>query len=283
MNKIKIIIPFYNPGDFLELCASSVMNQNYDNYEVLFINDCSTDDSVQKHVPRQLPKLDENNKIVLNENGQVIFENSHPILNKTKCKNVLYWKSGTRVTALPNIHNGIIQFANNSDDIVVLLDGDDWLINKNVLSYINEFYEKNTECWMMYGSAQWTDGRNCCSQPYTENDYKKGLRKSSFKISHIRTFRSGLYTSIGKQDPKFKCMQDDKGEWYKSCYDVAMFVPMLEMAGIEHVFHNAKKLYVYNRDNPINDDKVNQKLQWDIHNEINTKKPFNKIQHYNKL
>ena len=271
-NKIKVIIPFYNPGDFLELCVNSVLTQNYDNYEVLFINDASTDGSPQKYIPGKIPQKD--------ESGNIIYVNSHPVLNKTKCKNIMQWDSSERVTALLNIHRGIIDFAKDPDDIVVLLDGDDWFLNKNVLSYINEFYEKNPNCWMMYGSSQWTDGRPCCARPYTESDYKIGIRKMPFKVSHIRTFRAGLYRSIAKQDPSFECMQDKKGQFYKMTYDVAMFLPMLEMAGLEHVFYNDKKLYVYNRDNPISDDKINQNLQWEIHEEICKKKSFEKILNY---
>ena len=272
MNKIKVIIPFYNPGSFLELCVNSVLTQNYDNFEVLFINDASTDNSPKKYIPIRTSSK--------NEKGEEVFTNSHPILDKTKCKNVLQWSSSMRMTALKNIHNGIMQFATDPDDIVVLLDGDDWLLNRNSLSYINEFYEKNPNCWMMYGSSQWTDGRPCCAKPYTESDFKTGIRKVPFKVSHIRTFRAGLYHSIANQDQMFECMQDKNREWYRMTYDVAMFFPMLEMAGFEHVFYNNKKLYVYNRENPISDDKVNQNLQWQIHEEICHKKPFKKIDSY---
>jgi glycosyltransferase involved in cell wall biosynthesis len=272
MNKIKVIIPFYNPGDFLETCVTSLLTQKYDNYEVLFINDASTDGSV-KHIPKKIP-------ISINENNETVFENSHPILDITKCKSVDLWNSSERRTALRNIHNGIIEFAKNPNDIIVLLDGDDWLLNKNVLSYINDFYEKNSDCWIMYGSSQWTDGRPCCARPYSQADFDRGLRKSGFKVSHIRTFRAGLYHSIADQDSGFSCMMDDKGEWYRMTYDVAMFLPMLEMAGLKHTFYNDKKLYVYNRGNPISDDKVNQNLQWKIHEEINKKKAFKQIENY---
>lgn len=272
MNKIKIIIPFYNPGDFLEACVNSVLTQNYDNYEVLFINDSSTDGAAEKFIPGKILKTD--------EVGDVSWVDSHPILSKTKCKNIFEWKTSIRMTALKNIHSGVMGFATDPNDIVVLLDGDDWLLNKNSLSYINEFYEKNPDCWMMYGSSQWTDGRPCCARPYTEDDYKLGLRKVPFKVSHIRTFRAGLYHSIAKQDPDFKCMLNGSGEFYRMTYDVAMFLPMLEMAGLEHVFYNNKKLYVYNRGNPISDDKVNQILQWEIHEEICHKSSFKKINNY---
>jgi len=279
-NKIKVIIPFYNPGDFLELCVNSVLNQNYDNYEVLFIDDSGNDGAAGKYIPQQFPLKNDNGEVELDENGNQKYYNSHPILDKTKCKKTMYWRSGFRMTALPNLHNAILQFATEPDDVVVILDGDDWLLNKNVLSYINEFYNNNPDCWMMYGSSQWTDGRNCCARPYTKEDFDNGLRKSPFKISHIRTFKAGLYHKIKEQDGSFSCMMDDKGEWYKMTYDVAMFLPMLEMAGLEHVFYNPKKIYVYNRGNPISDDKVNQTLQWKIHDEINKKKPFKKIESY---
>jgi hypothetical protein len=75
-------------------------------------------------------------------------------------------------------------------------------------------------------------------------------------------------------------MKDSNNEWYTMTYDVAMFLPMLEMAGLEHIFYNDKPLYMYNRDNPISDDKVNQNLQTKIHIEINKKNKFKKIDDY---
>jgi hypothetical protein len=52
------------------------------------------------------------------------------------------------------------------------------------------------------------------------------------------------------------------------------------MAGYNKVKFNDTILYVYNRSNPISDDKVNQQLQWDIHAEISNKPSFNKIENY---
>lgn len=277
-NKIKVLITFYNPGDFLDMCVSSVLTQDYDNYEVLFIDDCSTDNSFDK-IPGCIYKTDENNEPVRDEDGELIILEKHPLLEKTKCTNVLAWKASSRATALPNLHNGIMNFATDPNDIVVILDGDDWLYGKGALSYINEYYNQNPECWMMYGSSKWTDGRKCCSSAYPEHEFKN-LRAAPFRVSHIRTFRAGLYHKIAEQDPSFSCMKDKDGEWYTMAYDTVMFIPMLEMAGFNHIQHNTKLLYVYNRDNPISEDRVNQQKQWDTHNEINTKKPFKTIEDY---
>ena len=244
-NNIKVITPFYNPGEFLETCVNTLMSQKYDNFKVLFVDDCSTDGSFEK-----LPHDNEKAVIIKNE---------------------------TRKTALENIHDAIMNHC-DPDDIVVLVDGDDWLPNKNVLSYINDFYNQN-DCWIMYGQANWTDGRRGFASAYSVEEFKN-IRKSPFRVSHLRTFKAGLYQKIKEQDSEFSCMKDSNGDFYKMTYDVAIMFPILEMAGAEKVAFNDTILYIYNRNNPISDDKVNQQLQWNIHTEISNKKSFNKIEDY---
>ena len=43
--KISIIVPVYNSASFLEACFKSLSEQTYQNFEVIFVNDGSTDDS----------------------------------------------------------------------------------------------------------------------------------------------------------------------------------------------------------------------------------------------
>lgn len=45
MYKLSIIIPIYNSSNYLEQCLQSIQNQSYKNYEVILVNDGSTDDS----------------------------------------------------------------------------------------------------------------------------------------------------------------------------------------------------------------------------------------------
>ncbi len=241
-NKISVIVPFYNPGEFLDTCINSIMSQKYENFRVYFIDDCSTDGSYDK-----LP---------------------HDNLKATCIKN------DVRKTALENIHDTIINYC-DKNDIVVLIDGDDWLSNKNVFSYINEQYNKHN-CWILYGSSSWTDGRKCCSSEYSQKEFEN-LRTAPFRVSHLRTFLSGLYYKIQEQDSNFSCLKDKNGHFYKMTYDVAIMLPILELCEKEKVIHNKSILYIYNRNNPISDDKINQKLQWDIHEEILNKKSFKKI------
>ena len=48
----------------------------------------------------------------------------------------------------------------DDEDVVVCLDGDDWLNGEGVFSRLNEIYEKE-DCWLTYGSyMQYPDGRD---------------------------------------------------------------------------------------------------------------------------
>ena len=54
MHLLSIIIPVFNTKIYLRNCIDSVLNQNLENFEIILINDCSTDgskeicDSLQK-------------------------------------------------------------------------------------------------------------------------------------------------------------------------------------------------------------------------------------------
>ena len=56
--KVSIIIPVFNGEPFLDRCLSSVINQSYNNIEIIIINDGSTDntqsicESYSKNDPR---------------------------------------------------------------------------------------------------------------------------------------------------------------------------------------------------------------------------------------
>jgi len=47
MPKISIIIPVYNTSEYLNRCLDSAVNQTIDDLEIICINDCSTDNSIE--------------------------------------------------------------------------------------------------------------------------------------------------------------------------------------------------------------------------------------------
>lgn len=48
MPKVSVIIPCYNASDYVDRCFAALENQTYSDFEVIVIDDCSTDDTVDK-------------------------------------------------------------------------------------------------------------------------------------------------------------------------------------------------------------------------------------------
>ena len=119
--KFSIIIPNFNNGKWLEKCLNSVLNQTYKNYEIIFIDDMSTDNS-----------LEIANKLLKN----------HKVLRVPYKK----YNGGTR-----NI--GIMEA---TGDYIVCIDSDDWLKSENTLKEINEQLED--EDVMFLGFDLYKDG-----------------------------------------------------------------------------------------------------------------------------
>ena len=65
--KFSIIIPVYNVYEYLEKCLKSIVNQSYDNFEVIIVNDGSPDDS-QKIIDKY-QKIDKRFKGYKKDNG----------------------------------------------------------------------------------------------------------------------------------------------------------------------------------------------------------------------
>jgi glycosyltransferase involved in cell wall biosynthesis len=251
--KIVVISPFYNAEKYLEECILSVATQNYENYEHILINDCSTDNS-KKIVLDTIAKLPENisYKFLLVDNtvnqGAVYNQYHHT-------KNV-----------------------KGDDTIIMYLDGDDALQNDNsIFDYYNHVYNDNTE--FTYGSC-WSIADNIplVAQPYPKDirDNKK-YRQHKFNwgmpYTHLRTFRRKLFNDLKPTD-----FQDKDGNWFKAGGDNSTFYNVIEQADPNKVKALSKIVYRYNDLNPLNDYKVNAKEQNETANLIRgSQQPLKKI------
>lgn len=66
MPKISVIIPIYNVAKYLERCLDSVLAQTFREFEIICVNDGSTDNSLE--ILQQYAKKDERIKIITQEN-----------------------------------------------------------------------------------------------------------------------------------------------------------------------------------------------------------------------
>jgi len=244
---IKIISPFFNAEQYVTDCIASVATQEYENYQHILIDDCSTDNSYQvaHDVIAALPEHLQQ-KFLLMKNT----ENMGAVCNQ--------------ITA--------IREHCTEHDIVMMLDGDDCLMPDNtIFHYYNNLYDGSTE--FTYGSC-WSqiDDIPLIAQPYP-NDVKrrKAYREHVFPwnmpYTHLRTFRQHLMTTVS--DSAF---QDDTGAWYRAGGDTSIFYNVIEQANPDKVHALQKIVYQYNDKNPLNDYKVHGDEQSATANKVLTMK-----------
>lgn len=240
--KFVVVIPSYNNEKWVEQNLASALNQNYAKFRVIFVDDCSSDGTF--------------------EAAQKVVRNSH----KT---NVSLVRNETRIGALANLYNAI--HSCDDDEIILTLDGDDWLAHDNVLEFLNREY-KSGEIWLTYGQYKnHPDGAHGVSQPIPDHiTNSSGFRHYRWCASHLRTFYAWLFKKIAKEDLLYD------GSFYPMTWDFAIMFPMLEMAS-NHSKFIGEILYVYNLENPINDHKVNRQLQASLDKLIRGKRKYGTI------
>lgn len=243
-NKINVIVPFYNCKQFLERCVASVMTQKYDNYHVYFVDDASTDGS-----------------------GEIIDN----IPDKSKFTLI---RNETNLSALPNIINTVLNFC-EPDSISSLLDGDDWFSGSYTLSKVNTIFNKS-DCIFQYGQSMWTDSRRGFASAYTKDQFEKA-RQMPFKVSHLRSFRSFIIGDIKNQDPNLSCMKNSSGSFHRFAYDCCLVFPIFDLISHEKLYFCDDILYIYNRENVLSEDRIDQQKQWDVHKEVANKPPLKRI------
>lgn len=78
---ITIVVPIYNMEKYLNRCLDSILNQTYQNLEILLINDGSSDDS--EKICLEYTKLDKRIKYLKKENGGLSSARNLGIKNAT--------------------------------------------------------------------------------------------------------------------------------------------------------------------------------------------------------
>jgi len=246
-NHFKIIIPLYNVEKWIKNCLRSVKIQSYKDFECIIIDDISTDNSVE--VIKKEINNDNRFRLIINQEKKY---------------------------ALKNIYDGVTSNNVNKEDIIVTLDGDDWFSNKEVLSLLDKTYNKQ-DCWMTYGS--YAEYPSKTRGKFSKQIPQHIINSNSFRnfewcSSHLRTFKYHLWEKVDKND----LINPETGTFIKAAWDLAFMFPMLEMAG-NRATYIKDIMYIYNRDNPLNEDKVDHKKQLNEEQIIRNKKTYKRIEH----
>ena len=171
-----ILMANYNNAKYIEEAINSVILQTYPFWELIIVDDCSTDDSIQI--------ID---SFLDDERIKLIKLNNH-------------YEVGTAKN---------IAAANASKNVLGVLDSDDKLDEK-ALEIIADAYKKYPDCGVIY-STMWncnSDLKDC------KVDKKIGpiIPEKSFifnpKISHFKTFLREVYLKTSGYDNKLKAGVD---------------------------------------------------------------------------
>lgn len=211
---INFVVCVWNAEKYIKNCIRTLKSQIDRDFKVFIIDDVSTDDTVE--VTKSL--ITDDNRFTLIVNEEKKFK-------------------------LKNLDELIPTF--DDEDIVIELDGDDFLLNTDVVSDIRKIYSEG-DVWLTNGSFMYSSGNPGFSSKCNPNT----VRKDVFRFSHLRTWKTFLWKSIPKD-----YLKDNNGEYFKSAADVAYTFSLLELAGEENYRFLPKLYYVYNEQSPYNDHK----------------------------
>jgi len=228
---IVILIPSYNNIDWVDKNLSSVLQQKYSHYSVIYIDDCSGDGTADRA-------------------EQIAAAYSVPF---TLVRNP------DRRLPLANIYAGV--YMCDDQAIVAIVDGDDWLYNDQVLSMVNRAYASGN-VWLTHGSfIQYPRGETGWSIPIPQDIIDRNAFREYRTPTHLKTFYAWLFKKVKKEDFLFH------GQFCPMAGDQALMLPMAEMAAERHAFIS-DWTYIYNMDTALGESKVNAELQREVERHV---------------
>jgi len=211
---IKFVVCVWNAEKYIKNCIRTLKSQKDVDFKVYIIDDMSTDGTVE--ITKKLIENDNRFELIVNSEKKFKLKNLDELINNF-----------------------------DDDDIVIELDGDDFLLNSDVVSDIRNIYSDG-KVWLTNGSFMYSNGK----PGFSSKSNPDTVRKDVFLFSHLRTWKTFLWKSIPKNH-----LKDDNGEYFKSAADVAYTFSLLELAGEENYRFLPKLYYVYNEQSPYNDHK----------------------------
>lgn len=219
-NKFIIISTVYNKSKWVRFNVNSIKQQSYSNYLTIYGYDTSTDDTLE-HLTDAVgedPKFS-------------IFHNPNP-----GCFLNCFMGTYKHLKAIGEIQ---------PDDIIVEIDGDDWLLHPFVLQYLNQVYQDDMT-WMTYGQYIHYPSGELGGHYHLELDdlvdSTNSYRTHMFPYSHLKTYKAFLLDRITDED----LIDPATGNYFNAAADFALCMPLVEMAGKSRIFRVAEPLYVYN-------------------------------------
>ena len=136
MPKISVIVPVYNTSKYLSKCIDSLINQTFDDYEIIFINDGSTDNSanvIKKYKNSKIKLINKKNEgqalarnlgIKKAKGDYIMFVDSDDYIDKDTLK-ITYKKALETKADIVCFDNYLVINDKITDNIIKKIEGED--------------------------------------------------------------------------------------------------------------------------------------------------------------
>lgn len=134
---ISVVVIGYNIEKYIDRCLKSIFNQSYENYEVIFVNDGSTDSTLM--IANSFLNKGLEYKIINKENGGIISARKKGV-QAAKGNYVLFVDGDDSVR--PNLLYGFVEYISNNDPYDIIVSdyyeenqNKKWIYKKNPFPY----------------------------------------------------------------------------------------------------------------------------------------------------
>ncbi len=260
MSRMRVIVPTYQRSRWLEVCLRSLELQDHPDFDVTIIDDASPDPSVSEVA------------------SAFCARNGWQLVRNDERRHALFSRARGFDAADPQ-----------PDELVCLVDGDDWLAHDGALRAIDDAFDESI--WLTSGgmravatvpdrapradgwNALLTDRRRAFESERRRIVSERLFRALPWCYAHPHVFRPHLWRAIDRAD--FTIGGD---HWIRRGSDMAYLYPMLELAGDRFLFlEDVHYIYNVHADN-LDADPRSRMAQEQIRRHLSAKQPYAPMQ-----
>lgn len=202
--KVSIVVPVYNVEKYLRRCIESLINQTYENIEIVLVDDCSTDNSLS--ICYEYAKKDNRVKVI------------------DKKENA----------GLSDTRN--IGIENSTGDYVMFVDSDDYVCNNFAEEMVRAIEEKNVDVVRCKASIQKEDGS-------FQTEDLHGHEGKIYKDNSLKEFAKSISAYCNAHICSYSVVLIIKKEKLNLKYDVSVYGREDTVFLVELLLESAQSIY----------------------------------------